>query len=68
VRYAGGQLSTFGVAAVRADLLPRQEAYASAVNPCGPFYSSFEFSFALQRANDLSQLAHYQASSKLALL
>ena len=40
------------------DLLLRQEAFASAVNPRGPQlpYSSLEFNFALQRANDLSQL------------
>ena len=38
------------------------EAYASAVDPRGsqPAYSSLEFRFALQRANDLSQLAHYR--------
>ena len=44
------------------DLLLRQEAFASAVNPRGPqlSYSSLEFNFALQRANDLSQLAHYR--------
>ena len=35
---------------------------ASAVDPRGSLlaYSSFEFRFALQRANDLSQLAHYR--------
>ena len=35
---------------------------ASAVDPRGSqlAYSSFEFRFALQRANDLSQLAHYR--------
>jgi len=40
------------------DLLLRKEAYASAVNPRGPqlSYSSLEFNFALQRANDLTQL------------
>ena len=44
------------------DLLLRQEAYASAVHPRGPqlSYSSLEFNFALQLANDLSQLAHYR--------
>jgi hypothetical protein len=44
------------------DLLLRQEAFASAGNPRGPQlpYSSLEFNFALQRANDLSQLAQYQ--------
>jgi hypothetical protein len=44
------------------DLPLRQEAYASAVNPRGPqlSYSSLEFNFAMQRANDLSQLAHYR--------
>src|SRR5262245_65088351 len=46
----------------RCDLLLRQEAYASAVIPRGPqlSYSSLEFNFALQRANDLSQLAYYR--------
>src|SRR6266516_3446557 len=46
----------------RCNLLLRQEAYASAVNPRGSqlSYSSLEFNFALQRANDLSQLAHYR--------
>jgi hypothetical protein len=44
----------------RCNLLLRQEAYASAVDPRGSklSYSSLEFNFALQRANDLSQLAH----------
>ena len=45
------------------DLLLRQEAFASAVNPRGPqlpYSSSLEFNFALQRANDLSQLAYYR--------
>ena len=43
----------------RCDLLLRQEAYASAVNPRGSqlSYSSLEFNFALQRANDFLQLA-----------
>ena len=49
------------------DLLLRQEAFASAVNPRGSQlpYSSLEFNFALQRANDLSQLAQYQLPQKL---
>jgi hypothetical protein len=46
----------------RCDLLLRQEAYASTVDPRGSqlSYSSLEFNFALQRASDLSQLAHYR--------
>jgi hypothetical protein len=42
------------------NFLLRQEAYASAVDPRGSqlAYSSLEFNFALQRADDLSQLAH----------
>jgi hypothetical protein len=44
----------------RCDLILRQEAYSSAVNHRGSqlSYGSLEFNFALQRANDVSQLAH----------
>jgi methionine-S-sulfoxide reductase len=51
------------------DLLLRQEAYASAVDPRGSqlAYGSLEFNFALQCADDLSQLAHYR-HLKLAFL
>ena len=60
VRYAEGQLSTFGVAAVKAAIssCARKLMRARSI-PRGPqlSYSSLEFNFALQRANDLSQLA-----------
>ena len=49
-----------GAGAGRCNILLRQEAYTSAVDPRGSqlAYNSLEFNFALQRANDLSQLAH----------
>ena len=57
-----GQLldvATDGADARRCNILLRQEAHASAVDPRGSqlAYDSLEFNFALQRANDLSQLA-----------
>jgi hypothetical protein len=47
------------VGAERCNILLRQEAYASAVDPRGSqlAYNSLEVNLALQRANDISQFA-----------
>ena len=52
-------VATDGAGAERCNILLRQEAYASAVDARGAqlAYNSLEFNFALQRANDFSQLA-----------
>ena len=68
VRYAEGQLSTFGVAAVRAAISScARKLLRARLIPAAPRlpYSSLEFNFALQRANDLSQLAQYQHPQNL---
>jgi hypothetical protein len=51
-----------GARAGRRDILLRQEAYASEVDPRSSqlAYSSLEFNLALQSTNDLSQFAHYR--------